>query len=331
MAYDIAASGTAHVDDAATTPQATAIETVDDPGEWDRLVAAAAFPHLPQTWAYGEGKRAKGWTPVRVRFRLDGRIVAYATVLELKLLGLRLLARVNRGPVFLEAGPAPATIRAVYRGMRNRWGRIRRGLLMIAPALPNGGDASALLRQSGYRRRQNLGWASGRLDLTRSEDDIWAGFGPTFRNRCRKSQSAGATVRIADDGATFEWMVARHLENMADKGFHAVDAAFLRAMRAAAPENILVFQVMLHGLPVAGMAVVRFGTRAEYHIGWVGEAGRKVNAGNALMWAIIREMRRRGCTGFDVGGLREGDGYTRFKRTMNPTEYRLAGEWIAFI
>ena len=32
---------------------------------------------------------------------------------------------------------------------------------------------------------------------------------------------------------------------------------------------------------------------------------------------------------FDVGGLKPGDGYTQFKRTMRPIEFRLAGEWMS--
>jgi len=28
--------------------------------------------------------------------------------------------------------------------------------------------------------------------------------------------------------------------------------------------------------------------------------------------------------------MRPGDGYTRFKRTMNPVEFALAGEWVSF-
>lgn len=332
MAYDLAARGTVRAAGAVAPSRVAVIEDVTDRAEWDRLVAGAAFPLLTQSWAYGEGKRADGWAVERVRFRIDGTVVAFATVLHLGVLGIRLLARVNRGPMFLAPEPTAATIRAVYTALRNRWGRIDRGLLMIAPALPSGEASAAVLRQSGYRLRQRAGWTSGRIDLRRSESDIWAGFTPAFRNRCRKSEASGATIRIADDPPTFEWMVARHVENMAAKHFKAVDASFLEAMRANSAEgDVLVFQVMHGGEPVAGMSVVRFGTRAEYHVGWVGEAGRRVNAGNALMWAIIREMKRRGAVEFDVGGLREGDGYTRFKRTMSPLEYRLAGEWIAWI
>lgn len=332
MTYDLTARGTTRATGAAASGRAALIEPVTDRAEWDRMVAEAPFPHLPQSWAYAEGKRANGWSADLVRFRLDGEIVAFAVVLHLRVLGVRLLARVNRGPIFLDADPAPATIRAVYRALRDRWGRLGRGLLMIAPALPHGEAATALLREVGYRRRQSLSWQSGRIDLTRDEKDIWAGFAPTFRNRWRKAEAAGAVVRVAEDGEAFEWMISRHLENMATKRFNAVDGTFLRAMRAAAaPGDVLVFQVLSDGVPVAGMSVVRFGTRCEYHVGWVGEEGRRLNAGNALMWAIMREMKRRGATEFDVGGLREGDGYTRFKRTMAPVEYRLAAEWIAFV
>ena len=152
----------------------------------------------------------------------------------------------------------------------------------------------------------------------------------TFRNRVRKAEKEGATLRVSEDAETFEWMIKRHSENMAEKGFRGPSPALLRALRATAPESVLVFQLVGEGGPVAGMSVVRFGTHAEYHVGWFGPEGRKLNAGNFLMWQVMCDLHRRGVETFDVGGLRPGDGYTRFKRTMCPAEYQLAGEWISF-
>src|SRR5690606_15478136 len=83
------------------------VATVADPGRWGQLMTRAPFPHLPQSWAYGEGKRAQGWGVVRATFSHAGRVVAFATVLERRVLGLRVIARVNRGPLFLEADPTP--------------------------------------------------------------------------------------------------------------------------------------------------------------------------------------------------------------------------------
>jgi hypothetical protein len=299
---------------------------VDDREEWDRLVALAPFPHLPQGFAYGEGKRAKGWTVRRALFRRGEKTIAFATVLERRVFGLRVVTRVNRGPVFLEATPTPDEIRAVYAALRHRW----RGPLLIAPALEAGEASSALLRAAGFRLRTAAGWLSGRIDLRRDEQQIWAGFASTFRNRVRQSEKAGATLRVADDTETYEWMLARHEENMRDKQFSAADATLLRALREAAPAAVQVFQLVHDGEPVAGMSVVRFGDRGEYHLGWFGPEGRKLNAGNFLMWNIMKELKRCGVTEFDVGGMRPGDGYTRFKRTMHPAEYSLAGEWMSF-
>ncbi|HEV7275824.1 MAG TPA: GNAT family N-acetyltransferase [Devosiaceae bacterium] len=312
--------------DSHATRDAIEVSFVSDRAEWDSLLTLAPFPHLPQSFAYGEGKSAKGWTTRRAVFVERDRPVALASVLERQVLGLRVLTRLNRGPVFLEATPRPGQIGAVHAALRRHW----RGPLLLAPALESTQANCALLRAAGYVRRQRQGWTSGRIDLARSEDEIWRGFGSTFRNRVRQAEKSGATLRVADDAATYEWMLARHTENMREKGFRAADATLLRALRDAAPADVTVLQLLREGRPVSGMSVVRFGHIAEYHVGWFGPEGRKLNGGNFLMWHAIREMKRRGVLGFDVGGLKPGDGYTRFKRTMNPVEYELAGEWMSF-
>jgi len=331
MTYDVASTVTT-VSPAKTgdAREAITIQLVADKARWDSLIASCPDPHLPQGFAYGEGKAAKGWTIRRALLLQAGQPVAIATVLELRRFGLHLLNRINRGPLFLDAMPDDDTVVAVYAALRRRWGRIWTAPLLIAPALGFGPPSDTLLRRAGYRLRHRRSWQSGRIELAVGEAALWAGLASTFRNRVRNAEKAGAALRIAGDAETYEWMLARHAENMAERGFNAADATLLRALRAAAPEDVSVFQLLHQGQPVAGMSVVRFGTHAEYHIGWFGPAGRKLNAGNFLMWQVLRDMQRRGVKTFDVGGLKPGDGYTRFKQTMKPTEYQLAGEWMSF-
>lgn len=331
MTYDVSSAATAvSPARAGAAREAITLRFVADKAEWDGLIAASTAPHLPQSFAYGEGKAAKGWTVRRAAFLAAGRPVAIATVLELRRFGIRLLNRINRGPLFLEARLNGDEIVGVYKAIRRHWGRVWTAPLLIAPALPAEDNSAVLLRRAGYLLRHRLSWQSGRIDLTADRDSLWSSLASTFRNRVRNADKAGAQLRIASDDDTFEWMLARHSANMAEKGFSAVDATMLRALRAAAPEDVLVFQLVHGGEPVAGMSVVRFGTHAEYHVGWFGPEGRRLNAGNFLMWNVMLEMKRRGATTFDVGGLKPGDGYTRFKRTMNPAEYELAGEWMSF-
>lgn len=307
------------------------VQDVTDRAEWDMLMRALPFPHLPQSWAYAEAKAAVGpWSLRRVVFRRAGRALAIATVLQIRLLGVSVLNRVNRGPMFFDAAPSEAEQRQVIATLRRRFGRIWRGPLLLATALDARDSNAHLLQNLGLRRWHARGWRSGRIDLTRDIEEIHAGLSPTFRNRQRSAGRAGATVRISDDAETYDWMVARHLENMQQKGFRAVGPDFLATLRDNLPiGDVSVFQLIADGRPVAGMSVVRFGSECEYHIGWFGPEGRRLNAGNALMWAIIEEMKRRGCTSFDLGGMLEGSGYTQFKRTMRATEYELAGDWLS--
>jgi len=306
------------------------LRQVADRQRWETLTALAPHPHLPQSFGYGVGKAACGWHTERLEFVQDGRTVAFTTLLQLKRLGLTLLNRVNRGPVFLDAEPSEALIVQVYGALRRHHGHFWRGPLLIAPALPRGETASRLLRSAGYMLRHERSWTSGRIDLTRSEDELWRGFASTFRNRVRNAEKSDAWLDVASDDAAHEWMLARHSDNMAAKGFSAASLTMLRALRRAAPETVQVFRMMIGDTPIAGMSVVSFGTHCEYHVGWFGDEGRKLNAGNFLMWSVIREMKRRGLRTFDIGGLKPGDGYTRFKRTMRPAEYELCGEWMSF-
>lgn len=301
-----------------------AVLPIADRASWDALVARAPVPHLPQGYAYGEGKRAKGWSVQRVAFQRSDRTLAIATVLVRRLFGIRVLTRINRGPLLLQAA-STRDITAIYTAIRRHW----RGPLLIAPALPHGPDSASILADAGFRLRHDKGWMSGRIDLDRAQDQIWSSFASSFRNRVRQGEKASPAVRVATDAATYEWLLDRHVENMRDKGFSAADPVFLRALRASRPEDVLVFQMRHDGHPVAGMSVVRFGDCAEYHVGWFGPAGRRLNAGNVLMWEVIKELQRRGVRQFDVGGLKAGDGYTQFKRTMRPAEFRLAGEWMS--
>lgn len=331
MAFDISRSvvSTAPLREAALTSRII-VRPVEDPAEWDALVAAAPEPHLPQSYAYSSGKAATGWPARRVVFEVDGRPIAFTVVLQMRLYGVKLINRVNRGPIFLTANPSDGQIVAVYKALRRHFGRLWTLPLLIAPGMHRSERSDRLLREAGYSYRTPNGWRSGRIDLTVDENQLWASFTSTFRNRTRAAEKTGVELRIADDAETYEWMIARHLENMEAKDFSAAGPTLLRALRAASPGNVTVFQLIHDGVPLAGMSVVRFGNVAEYHIGWFGPEGRKFNAGNFLMWHLMRDLKRRGVTSFDVGGMKDGDGYARFKRTMKPVEYELVSEWMSF-
>lgn len=298
--------------------------------EWERLFARATSPHFPQSWCYGEGKRSQGWAIERLAFEGGDGAVAICQVLVRRIIGIPVVARINRGPLFLERAPSDGLQMAAFRALRQRWRFGRRGLLLIAPALAASETGVALLRGAGFHQRRAGGWGSSLIDLQPSLEAIRAALSSKWRNHLNGALKAGIEVRVRRDHPAHEWMLERHSANMAVKGFAGPNVDFARHMIAANPADFWVFQALIGGEPVCGMLVARFGSHAEDFLTWNGGVGRRLNAHHLLLWQVMVEMRAAGCRALDLGGYTTTEKYGAFKRGMKGVEYRLAGEWFAY-
>lgn len=307
------------------------VRQVTERGEWASLYGRAPSPSIVQAWAYGEAKvGAGGWGVERLVFELAGQPVAICQVLVKRVLGLRVVARINRGPLFLAADPDEAQVRAVYAALRRRWRFGTGGLLVLAPGLADSGVHRGWLKAAGFRARGVPGWCSAVLDLLRDDEALRKNLSANWRNHLKVSERSGLRFDVSTDRSAVEWMLDRHAENMQEKGFSGTPVAFLRELQRHAPEDFFVCRALLEGHPVAGMIAFRFGRSAEYFIGWYGPEARKAKAGNFLLWHAAQAMRSHGCERFDLGGYSSSDGYGRFKQDMRGSEYRLLEEWVAF-
>jgi lipid II:glycine glycyltransferase (peptidoglycan interpeptide bridge formation enzyme) len=316
---------------AATTVHAE-ISTMDVTSRehWNKLFAEAAAPHFTQSWCYGEGKRMPGWSVERLAFEGSEGTVAICQVLVWRIVGVPVVARINRGPLFMMRSPPGETQFAVFRALRRRWRFGRRGLLLIAPALADSGASYSVLRGAGFFRRRAAGWGSSLIDLQPSLETIRASLSSKWRNHLNTALKAGIGVSVRKDAAAVEWMLQRHAANMARKGFAGPAVDFVQRMNAASPEDFWVFQAQLGVEPVCGILVARFGSQAETFLSWTGDSGRRANAHHLLLWHVLVEMKAAGCRMLDLGGFTTTEKYGAYKRGMKGTEYRLSGEWFAF-
>jgi hypothetical protein len=313
---------------ALTDARALAISRVDARAEWEALFARAPFPHLPQAWMYGEGKRGE-WEVERLAIHSARGPVALAQVLVKRVVGVP-VNRINRGPHFLDADPSPETRAAVLHALRRRWRFLRRGLLLIAPALDAGEASARELRAAGFIRRGSFAWGSALIDLTLPIDDIHKKLSSEWRTKVRKAVKNGVSLSVRTDRAAFEWMLERHVDNMRTKGFVGPSPDFVRRVIDAGRDDFFLLQALVDGAPHAATLIARFGRHAENFIGWFDDTARRTAAGNFLMWNSVVEMQRLGCRALDLGGFSVADRYGQFKRGMRGDEYRLAGEWLAF-
>lgn len=305
-----------------------AISTVETRAVWETSFARAPFPHLPQAWMYGEAKRGD-WAVERLSIHAPRGPVALAQVLTRKIAGFP-IARINRGPLFLDRDPSPEVRAATLRALRRRWRFLRRGALLIAPALPAGDESARALRAAGFFRRADFAWGSSLLNLAPPVEEIFARLTPEWRRHVRKAEKNGVRIEVRTDAESFEWLLARHAENMKAKKFVGPSPGFVRRMLEDSPADFRLVRAIVDGEPRAASLVARFGRHAEYYIGVFDDVARRAAAGNLLMWHAVTVMKAAGCDALDTGGFSVTDRYGQFKRGMRGEEYKLAGEWLAF-
>lgn len=308
------------------------LRVVKEASEWEAYFNAIPYPHLMQSWAYGEAKRkAARWQTRRLVFEREKTPVAICQVLEVRALGLRIASRINRGPMFLDQDPSYEDRENVYRLLRAQSRVTSGGPMLIAPALPATAENETILDGLGFKRRKNNGWCSSLIDLHQDEATLKARLARNWRNQLRKSQNAGIALEALSNADFTEWMLKMHTRNMTEKGFVGPKIELIKALYEARPEDFVVLKASLNNEPIAALAVVGFGASSECYVGWFGGGlGRQVSVGNFVYWEAIMAMKKAGRRWLDLGGYYSSDKFGHFKQGMGGNEYKLVGEYLAY-
>lgn len=296
--------------------------------QWEALFAQAGRSALVQSWAYGEVKRNEGWTPRRLVLAQAGRPLALAQVLERRLGGVVRVARLNRGPVWLEAGDEAERL-AVVAALRRPWRWYRAAALFLAPEL-----GAELAPRLGLIRRRAPAWGSAWIDLSQPLDVLRKRLDGKWRNMLVGAEKAGLVLDVSHRPEARTWLMDHYRALMQDKGFTGMPPAQIDALAQALdrPEDLLTLCAQTpQGERVGGILLARHGASATYLVGWNGEAGRKLKANNFLLWQAVATLADQGCRWLDLGGIDAAltPGIAAFKRGMKGEEYCLAGEFLS--
>ncbi len=147
-----------------------------------------------------------------------------------------------------------------------------------------------------------------RLDVTRSEDEIFAGFRKVARYEIRRAERAGIQVATASSDKDSERFLNLYFRLAKRKGFAADSpesvGAILKWLRAE-PERGGLFLAWHQDVAVGGVVTVRASQRCWYVWG-ASEERRDFSAGHVLQWHAIRWAKSQGCTEYDFGGYTPG-------------------------
>ncbi|MEC8852222.1 MAG: hypothetical protein VXX43_09690, partial [Pseudomonadota bacterium] len=128
--------------------------TWDDatPRAWDRWLSAAGQSTIEQSWAYGMAMAQT--TPYNARtltLRRGREVVAFALVFSWTLAGVVRIAKIVRGPLFLNP-PDPATRHAVFAAIKAQFPRRKLNFFTWMPELPAAADSDQVMAALAMRR-----------------------------------------------------------------------------------------------------------------------------------------------------------------------------------
>ena len=299
----------------------------DATAHWDRRLLGFDDYSIYQTMAWGEHRRALGWTPYRWIAIEDGQPVAMAQGLLRRYTG-------SIGVVWLPGGPVGATHawnRALQDTIRSttqlrvvycRFNSFR-------PRIDSDQRQLADLRWQAPRSRLGAR-ASLHCDVSRAEDVRLAACSKNWRHNLKRSHKSGYAVALWErpDAAEMRAVYAEmeQHKNLAQQ--HSEQN--LRALYAQAGHHLITISCRdAAGTLVAFRACAIFGTRAWDMLAATAVAGRRTYASYAAFWALTQECHRRGIRQYDLSGVdRDGNrGVYDFKVGTGATPVEYLGEW----
>lgn len=310
--------------------------------EWETHWRRCRQTNLLQSWQYGAAKENAGGWKAHHFLVSDGanRPVALAQVLSRGVPALGGVARLNRGPVMLDAseGAGPSAVLAALRVLLREARRRRWWIWQIAPELPLTSEGEAGLRMLGFRKLPLAPWESALIPLDAEEHELLMRLTGKWRNCMRKGEKLGVIVTRSEVGCDETDLLLRGYRKLqGSRGFVGLSEGLIRALAAQCGAgwrfNLFIARerdATLDGEPLGMLVTIESGDTAIYLIGLTNDKGRRMQANSVLLWQAILYAKSGGCSWFDVGGLGEAtpDGIAEFKRGLNAQPYRNAGEYL---
>lgn len=302
---------------------------------WDAAHAEASAS-FQQDWAYGEALKAVSLKSQVLRAAVShghGSLLALAQIVARPFAIVGKFALATHGPVWVgevSAEDKQAAYRALKKSLPLSWPK----LLAFTPDEPRE-DASGLNGLS----RVMTGDATVLLDLSQDEDTLRAGFESSWRNKLGKAEKSALVVQKAGvKPAQYRWLLDAEAKQRAKRGYQGMPLEMTEhwqdAKAAAANGDrgagLAVFRADIGRDPAAGMLFLIHGRRATYHVGWTSDEGRNNAAHNLILWAAMKELKSRGVTLLDLGGVntQSGAGIARFKIETGGRVLERAGAYV---
>lgn len=305
-------------------------DDIEERNKYTEVYKMIGFSNIPQFWDYGTVKKTtEGSDLFRGIIKDEGKAVGIVQVLLKKKMGIPIVARVNRGPLFIMDYDSSVNHLKAMDLIRQR---IPHPLPIIYAAnIENSPKNIELLTKRKWRQWNPFGYETGIIDLNPELEVIRKGFHSKWRNQLKAAEKN--SIAINCDFERFNEIKVIYEFSQKEKGYIGIPSEVLDELKALNNSPLRIFYITNEKKRIIAFDIFftteNFGL---YFVGWNDEEGRKMYANNLLLYHAVKYYKKMGCRWLDLGGIDyiDTEENARFKDGLKPTHVRLAGEFIKF-
>ena len=161
--------------------------------------------------------------------------------------------------------------------------------------------------------------------------DLRAAMHQKWRNRLRRAEAAGLTLRHDAWTGAPHWLIAHEVAQRDQRRYAALPVPIVAAIARETPGCARIVEAWEGTSPIAGMLILRHGARATYQVGWTSERGRALNAHCLTLFEAARWLADHGHRLLELGPIEteRNPGLARFKLGTGARARALGGTWLA--
>jgi dTDP-4-amino-4,6-dideoxygalactose transaminase len=295
---------------------------------WDQVLKNSGLSNITQDWAYGEAKAAAhGWRVERYIITRKLKNIGVVQVLCKYLLGIPLVTRINKGPIFINSEQTIENELTAVNLIKKE--QYRYSPMIYAPFCFLSGENYSKIISLGWWNFNQFGFPSGTIDLERSEEEFRASLDGKWRNQLKTATKHGHIIKTGLDRVNY--MLSLYEQDQNEKGFVGVDKKLLLALFSTKNSPMRVFYIENTKREIIAFDIFyKHSNMATYYIGWNSDEGRKDYLNNFLLFNSALLLKKEGVVTLDLGGIDyiHTENIAKFKDGMNPKHYQHMGEFF---
>ena len=289
-----------------------------DQKKWDKFVTSHDEANFLQSWAWGEFHESRGKTVVR-RIAVDDKNkiqAAYVGQVETAKRGTYMA--IAGGPILDWSNKK--LVKEVFKDIREQGEANNCVFVRVRPQITEGEDNRKLFEKLGLKPAPmylSVEYA-GVVDISKSEDEVFAGFSQSLRRNFRKAhKDEGITTEVSTDPSCIPEFYKTQMETADRHKFVAFSEDFLQKQFEAFAkyDEVKLYTARYEGEILAQIYIIFYGNEASYHYAASTSLGLKHKGVLLLHEMAMKDARERGLERYNLWGI----------TGLNDTKHRFYG------